>query len=1001
MSLTTQQPTLLHEGLATTISQVSTATRFSLRCLALLCEAFFEAAKFSTAASLAIGRRALVTALTSARHVHLLTASANPGELARLDPNLGASFLSLLNEYTALGIYFVHHSFSLAELLTLTTFHLTSSTIKFSLNAAEETVRILDGLFGSTETSRACAAIVDIVRRELSESDELNRTLDPEDIAAAAAASSSSSSSSSFAPLRLLGSASKLATLGSVTKAITAFACLQKLTQRRKYARLPVETIFDFVVDYDRVRSALDDANDDGHDPLGYATDDDETAAPIWESDDEREVVGSMEGMLDSMQLDDDPRQADEAVDTSTPPLNPTPAALNKVRTITTIEELPREESDEPLLRHQTSIQTLVSTLKQRSSPVVGQSSSPQQTNHHPHHHHHAHGHRRSSISASSTSSSVNPQRRFPPGRAHLMVQPHPHTHSMHRHGPSTSNGHGPRPRLALPAPRVPQPTHVYPRQPLVYNISRFLQYSTGAYGKRFLRIFGIGRAPIPSVVGDIHHPNHHAFAAHTGISVNDIVLSSFQPPRANYLSRDEVADAARHNFYSSASILKLEAPSIHPLVHYLCLDHETRTVVLTLRGTLGLSDVLTDLTCDYADLHVYVPVVDEITGQIKGKEKRVFQAHAGMLKNAQLLANNLGPYIKHALDEYPEYGLVLCGHSLGGGVAALLALLWSDRFNDDHDTVAADDVDDATDDSEPIDEGEFLDAQVHRTASSSGLPPGRPLHSFTYGCPCVVSHELSQLCGSLVTSVVHGADIVPCLSLGLVKDLKAMARTLMDPSNKGVAETIITKSLGLGTKAPAAAMAAHAAAAAKGAPPSVDDFPNLTGSDVEEDWLWSLIQTLRADMVAEKLYPAGSVYWLRTKPYVRRIQSVAPTSSSPTPSEDGMPDVVPAPSAPAGYLPAISWPFSSLTGSVAPENPPPAQVRAAAAAAAGTRAGRAAITREERRFLVVLDRLEDVHDLVGELRFSRSMFTDHNPRFYEDGIRALELGVAGHAIHE
>ncbi|KNE56360.1 hypothetical protein AMAG_17907 [Allomyces macrogynus ATCC 38327] len=935
MSLTTQQPTLLHEGLASTISQVSTATRFSLRCLALLCEAFFEAAKFSTAASLAIGRRALVTALTSARHVHLLTASANPGELARLDPNLGASFLSLLDEYTALGIYFVHHSFSLAELLTLTTFHLTSSTIKFSLNAAEETVRILDGLFGSTETSRACAAIVDIVRRELSESDELNRTLDPEDIAAAAAASSSSSSSSSFAPLRLLGSASKLATLGSVTKAITAFACLQKLTQRRKYARLPVETIFDFVVDYDRVRSALDDANDDGHDPLGYATDDDETAAPIWESDDEREVVGSMEGMLDSMQLDDDPRQADEAVDTSTPPLDSTSAALNKVRTITTIEELPREESDEPLLRHQTSIQTLVSTLKQRSSPVVGQSSAQPQTSDH-HHHHHPHGHRRSSISSTS-SSSVHPQRRI-------------------RRAP---------------------------------------------YGKRFLRIFGIGRAPIPSVVGDIHHPNHHAFAAHTGISVNDIVLSSFQPPRANYLSRDEVADAARHNFYSSASILKLEAPSIHPLVHYLCLDHETRTVVLTLRGTLGLSDVLTDLTCDYADLHVYVPVVDEITGQIKGKEKRVFQAHAGMLKNAQLLANNLGPYIKHALDEYPEYGLVLCGHSLGGGVAALLALLWSDRFNDDHDTVAADDVDDATDDSEPIDEGEFLDAQVHRTASSSGLPPGRPLHSFTYGCPCVVSHELSQLCGSLVTSVVHGADIVPCLSLGLVKDLKAMARTLMDPSNKGVAETIITKSLGLGTKAPAAAMAAHAAAAAKGAPPSVDDFPNLTGSDVEEDWLWSLIQTLRADMVAEKLYPAGSVYWLRTKPYVRRIQSVAPTSSSPTPSEDGMvpPDVAPAPSAPAGYLPAISWPFSSLTGSVAPENPPPAQVRAAAAA--GTRAGRAAITREERRFLVVLDRLEDVHDLVGELRFSRSMFTDHNPRFYEDGIRALELGVAGHAIHE
>ena len=39
------------------------------------------------------------------------------------------------------------------------------------------------------------------------------------------------------------------------------------------------------------------------------------------------------------------------------------------------------------------------------------------------------------------------------------------------------------------------------------------------------------------------------------------------------------------------------------PLVHYISLDHESKAVVLTCRGTLGFEDVLTDMTCEYDDL--------------------------------------------------------------------------------------------------------------------------------------------------------------------------------------------------------------------------------------------------------------------------------------------------------------------------------------------------------------------------------------------------------------
>lgn len=42
---------------------------------------------------------------------------------------------------------------------------------------------------------------------------------------------------------------------------------------------------------------------------------------------------------------------------------------------------------------------------------------------------------------------------------------------------------------------------------------------------------------------------------------------------------------------------------------------------------------------------------------------------------------------MRKALEDYPAYGLVLTGHSLGGGAAALLSILWScpSTFYDAH----------------------------------------------------------------------------------------------------------------------------------------------------------------------------------------------------------------------------------------------------------------------------------------------------------------------------
>ena len=58
---------------------------------------------------------------------------------------------------------------------------------------------------------------------------------------------------------------------------------------------------------------------------------------------------------------------------------------------------------------------------------------------------------------------------------------------------------------------------------------------------------------------------------------------------------------------------------------------------------------------------------------------------HSGMLNSAQKISKSpVKQAVIEALNKYPTYSLILCGHSLGGGVASLLTLLWSRQINTD-----------------------------------------------------------------------------------------------------------------------------------------------------------------------------------------------------------------------------------------------------------------------------------------------------------------------------
>lgn len=89
------------------------------------------------------------------------------------------------------------------------------------------------------------------------------------------------------------------------------------------------------------------------------------------------------------------------------------------------------------------------------------------------------------------------------------------------------------------------------------------------------------------------------------------------------------------------------------PVVSYVSIDHKLKIVVLSCRGSLGLSDILTDLTCDFET--VRIP---------EANPQGHYYVHAGMWHSAmRLRIGVVHDTIRQALLLYPSYSLVLCGH--------------------------------------------------------------------------------------------------------------------------------------------------------------------------------------------------------------------------------------------------------------------------------------------------------------------------------------------------
>ncbi|EFQ97187.1 hypothetical protein MGYG_00230 [Nannizzia gypsea CBS 118893] len=371
----------------------------------------------------------------------------------------------------------------------------------------------------------------------------------------------------------------------------------------------------------------------------------------------------------------------------------------------------------------------------------------------------------------------------------------------------------------------------LYPSNNLVRNIRRFSRFSSASYGSNFLRIMGISNATTQLHPEDpVDHHEHNSFSDYTGLPTSTILLSSFVDTAGGTNSAGITSEG-------------------FPLVHYLSLDHESKAAVLTLRGTWGFEDILTDMTCDYDDI-IWLG--------------RTYKVHKGMLASARRLLEGGGgkvmATIKSALEEFPDYGVIFCGHSLGGGVAAILATLMSQPQHPDlpGPSFVTSSSQQAITGLLPATTNEGTQ-NIHQQTGQYSLPPGRPVHVYAFGPPAVMSPQLRLATRGLITTIVNGHDVVPTLSLGVLHDFHGVAlsfkRDVADAKSQVKARVWDAITRSIANKL------------------NMDNPSSIHAGDGlgEDSWAWNTLKSLREGLTATKLLPPGEVFVVETMRVLQR----------------------------------------------------------------------------------------------------------------------------------
>lgn len=164
----------------------------------------------------------------------------------------------------------------------------------------------------------------------------------------------------------------------------------------------------------------------------------------------------------------------------------------------------------------------------------------------------------------------------------------------------------------------------------------------------------------------------------------------------------------------------------------------DTLHILMVVRGTKSMSDLMTDALIEATDY------------EYKDSNGEVFRgkAHSGMVKSGQFLVKRHHKLLSALVDlsNKRKIEINLIGHSLGAGAATIAAMEWNSKgFNQNSQSDAS----------------SSRDGEIDVSA-----------HVIGFGCPALLSKQLSIMAQEYCTTVIADADMIPRMSSATLVNL-------------------------------------------------------------------------------------------------------------------------------------------------------------------------------------------------------------------------------------
>lgn len=250
----------------------------------------------------------------------------------------------------------------------------------------------------------------------------------------------------------------------------------------------------------------------------------------------------------------------------------------------------------------------------------------------------------------------------------------------------------------------------------------RYMRYATAVYGRSMIRAATIeAHGSFKDLAESVGQETLQTISNHIQVPVQDLVWVEVA---YDYTTTSDANDTD------------------HDLLrHLVAVDHIHQEVVLAIRGTFSIQEIAVDLTSFSRE------------GFAGG------EAHEGMAKMAERLWKKAGPVIVKTLQEHPNYGLVVTGHSLGAGTASLLTILLKQQQQQRQ---------------------RYQHPREWSQATVPMIPPTTSVQCFAFASPPVFTPlDLIPHVTPFITNFIHERDVVPFLSVYSVRHLLASLRAI------------------------------------------------------------------------------------------------------------------------------------------------------------------------------------------------------------------------------